>query len=237
MYVRWYLLTLFLVFFGLTAAPLWAQDEIKGMDEIEESSSVSDDEADDEDDDTKKKKKKSKKKGKKGKKSRKSSKEGADDTAAEDDAAEQEEPAESAVVTAFKKFRNVGGKLNTKAEYFIYLYSASTCGHCQRCMPVAVEQYKKMKSRKVELLVICGDGTEDAAKKYLKSYKMKNPAIMFSALQATKFTGLPGCGMPGLPAITVVSKDGTQIRNVIGAQQVIDTLNDWRSLTGNQKKK
>lgn len=238
MNVRWYLLTLFLGFFGLTSAPLSAQDETTSPDEFEETTADSDEEAgaDDEDDSKKKKKKNRKKKTKKGKKTKKNSREEADETA-EDDSAEKDAPAESAVVTAFKKFKNVGGKLNAKAEYFIYLYSASTCGHCQRCMPIAVEQYKKMKSRKVELIVICGDGSEDGAKKYLKSYKMKNPCIMFSALQATQFRGLPGCGMPGLPAVSVVDKDGKMLRSGIGAQQVMDILNDWRSLTGSDKKK
>ncbi len=238
MNVRWYLLTLFLGFFGLTSAPLAAQDEKTSPDEFEEITADADEEtgADDESDSKKKKKKNRKKKTKKGKKAKKSSREVADETA-EDDSADMDAPAESAVVAAFKKFKNLGGKLNVKAEHFIYLYSASTCGHCQRCMPIAVEQYKKMKSCKVELIVICGDGSEDAAKKYLRSYKMKNPTIMFSALQATQFRGLPGCGMPGLPAVSVVDKDGKMLRSGIGAQQVMDILNDWRSLTGNDKKK
>ncbi len=227
MTIRRKLLTLLVACFGLTLAPLSAQDDISLTDETE--TSVSD--SDTEDASTNKKKKKKGKKAKKGKKNKKADEETTDADASE----EQSEPAESAVVTAFKKFKNIGGRLNQKAEYYIYLYSASTCGHCQRCMPVAIEQYKKMKARKVELIVICGDGTEDAAKKYLKSYKMKNPCIMFSALQATGFRGLPGCGMPGLPAISVVDKDGQMIRNVIGAGQVIDTLNEWKSLTIDRK--
>lgn len=232
MKVRRYLLTLFLVFFALMAAPLSAQEEASSLDEFEESTEETSAD-DDAESDSKKKKKKKKNKKKKGKKGSKSGKNGKDkaDAEAEEESAESDKPAESAVVAAFNKFKNIGGKLNKKAEYFIYLYSASTCGHCQRCMPIAVEQYKKMKAKKVELIVICGDGTEDAAKKYLKSYKMKNPSIMFSALQATQFRGLPGCGMPGLPAISVVDKDGKMLRNVVGAQQVIDTLNDWKALT------
>lgn len=206
------------------------------MDEFEETSAADDEaEPDDEEDSKKKKKKKSKKKkGKKSGKSKKNSRDVAEEEA-EDADAESDKPAESAVVAAFKKFKNIGGKLNQKAEYFIYLYSASTCGYCQRCMPIAVEQYKKMKSRKVELIVICGDGSEDAAKKYLKSYKMKNPSIMFSALQATQFRGLPGCGMPGLPAVSVVNKEGKMLRSGVGAQQVMDILNDWKSITGGGK--
>ena len=123
-------------------------------------------------------------------------------------------------------------KPNLKAEYYIYLYSASWCGYCQQCMPVAEAQYKKMKgTRKVELIVICGDKTEAEGKEYMKSKKLKAPAIMFAELQATQFQGLPGCGMPGYPAISVVDKEGNMIKNVVGATAVTEVLNSWRELT------
>lgn len=221
------LLALIFVFFGLLSAPLSAQDAAGEMDTFEEMTEPADDaSADDEgeDDSEKKSKKKKKKKSKKSSKSKKDSKEAADEKT------EKKASAESAVVEAFGKFKNVGGKLNKKADFFIYLVTSSTCVHCQRCMPVAIEQYKKMKARKVELIIIDADTTEEAAKKYLKSYKLKNPCIMFSELQATKFQGLPGCGMPLPPSVSVVSKDGNMIKNVVGATQVIETLNDWRNL-------
>ena len=140
---------------------------------------------------------------------------------------------ESAVIQALSKFKVFNAKPNKKAEYFIYLYSASTCGHCQACMPIAAKEYSKMKSRKVELIVIDGDGSEKAAMKYLKEKRMRCPAIMFSALQATKFRGLPGCGMPGLPAISVVDKNGKGISggSGVGAAQVQEILKNWRSIT------
>lgn len=225
MKIRKYLSTLSFVFSGLLLAPLSAQDTAGEMDTFEEPTEATDDEpAADEEDSEKKSKKKKKKKSKKGSKSKKDSKEAADEKA------EKKASDESAVVEAFGKFKNVGGKLNKKADFFIYLVTSSTCVHCQRCMPVAIEQYKKMKARKVELIIIDADTTEVAAKKYLKSYKLKNPCIMFSELQATNFQGLPGCGMPLPPSISVVSKDGNMIKNVVGATQVIETLNDWRNL-------
>ncbi len=226
MKIRKYLSTLSFVFSGLLLAPLSAQDTAGEMDTFEEpTETTADESADDEEEDSEKKsKKKKKKKSKKSSKSKKDSKEVADEKA------EKKASDESAVVEAFGKFKNVGGKLNKKADFFIYLVTSSTCVHCQRCMPVAIEQYKKMKARKVELIIIDADTTEEAAKKYLKSYKLKNPCIMFSELQATNFQGLPGCGMPLPPSISVVSKDGNMIKNVVGATQVIETLNDWRNL-------
>ena len=155
---------------------------------------------------------------------------------AESDEEDSGKPATPKVVEALGKFKVFNAKPNLKADYFIYLYSARTCGHCQACMPVAVAEYKKMKSsRKVELIVICGDKSEDDAKKYMKSKKLKAPTIMFGALQATQFRGLPGCGMPGLPAISVVDKEGNKIKNVVGASAVQETLSGWRALTIGKK--
>ncbi len=143
-----------------------------------------------------------------------------------------EAPAKSAVVAAFENFKVLNARLNQKAEYFIYFYTSSTCVHCVNCMQIAAEQYKKMKaSRKVELVVICTDKTEADAKKYLKKSKIKAPCIMFDALKATQFKGLPGCGMPIPPAVSIVSKDGTLLQNELGGSAVQRALTDWRELT------
>lgn len=213
---------LWLLLFGciLTLAPVQAQGEMDDDEIVEKSSS-------------KKKKKKGKKSSRKSKKTVKDEDVEADSE--DEEAAAPEKPAKPStpkVVEALGKFKVFNAKPNLKAEYFIYLYSASWCGYCQQCMPVAVEQYKKMKSsRKVELILICGDKSEAEGKNYLKSKKLKSPAIMFSELQATQFRGLPGCGMPGYPAISVVDKEGNLIKNVVGASQVQAVLAEWRDLT------
>ena len=90
--------------------------------------------------------------------------------------AAEKEASKPAVLAALENFKVHNAKVNTKAEIYIYLYSASWCGFCRECMPVAVEQYKKMKSsRKAEIILIGGDKTEKEAVKYLKSYKLKAP--------------------------------------------------------------
>lgn len=192
--------------FCLAGMPVQAQEEID-----EEQTEASEDKP--------ARKKKSKKK--KGSKKRKAA-------AAEEESA----AAEPAVLAALKKFKVHNGKVNTKADYYIYLYSASWCRYCKECMPVAVEQYKKMKAgRKVEIIVIGGDKTEKEAIKYLKDSKAKMPGIMFDALKATNFQGLPSCGMPGFPAVTVVTKEGQMKANVVGGQQVKDVLTNWKKYT------
>ena len=188
----------------------------------------------------KKKKGKKSKKSKKGdKKSKKKASKNSEEQVEEESDAEAEEkkgPSKPAVVAAMEKFKILNGKPNLKADYYIYLCSASWCGYCQACMPVAMEQYKKMKaSRKVELIIIGGDKSEKEAVDYLKKYKAKNACIMFSALQATQFQGLPGVGMPGFPSVSVVDKDGRMIKNVIGATQVKEVLTNWRELTIGKK--
>ena len=55
---------------------------------------------------------------------------------------------------------------------------------------------------------------------------------MFEDLKATNFQGLPGCGMPGFPAVTVVSKDGQMLANVVGAGQVKEVLANWKQYAG-----
>ena len=145
----------------------------------------------------------------------------------------EKEEARPAVLAALENFKVHNARVNPKAEIYIYLYSASWCGFCRECMPVAVEQYKKMKSsRKAEIILIGGDKTEKEAIQYLKSYKLKAPGIMFNALKSTNFQGLPSCGMPGFPAVTVVTKDGKMLANVIGASQVKEVLANWKQYAG-----
>ncbi|MBR2144761.1 MAG: hypothetical protein IKK73_06230 [Akkermansia sp.] len=145
----------------------------------------------------------------------------------------EKEEAMPAVLAALENFKVHNARVNPKAEIYIYLYSASWCGFCRECMPVAVEQYKKMKSsRKAEIILIGGDKTEKEAVKYLKSYKLKAPGIMFDALKATNFQGLPSCGMPGFPAVTVVTRDGKMLANVVGAAQVKGVLTNWKQYAG-----
>ena len=64
--------------------------------------------------------------------------------------------AASPVVTAVKKVKKVKGRVNEKADYFIYLFSASWCGPCCREMPEIVELYDDIKkSGKVDIILFC----------------------------------------------------------------------------------
>lgn len=212
MTMRLYILALVLAFFTMTTVPAEAQESSKKTAKTSSKSA----------------KKKSRKfvwqtKNKKKSKSKKSRDEEEEDAGGE----------KNSVMTALEKFKVFNGKPNAKADYYIYFYTSSTCVHCVNCMGVAVEQYKEMKkSRKVEMIIVCADNTEDAANAYLKKSKMSAPCIMFSELQATKFRGLPGCGMPLPPSISVVSASGgNPVKTATGGGQVQEALKAWKSYT------
>ena len=180
----------------------------------------------------KKKSKKKKKSSKQKSRANDEETEAAGDDKDGEGAADEEEESLSAVAQALSKFKPVSGKPNLKADYYVYLYSASWCMYCKMCMPDAVSAYKKMRrSRKVELILIGGDKSRKEAAAYLKSSKGKMPCIFFDDLKATKFQGLPGCGMPGFPAVSVADKDGNVITTAVGAEQVKKVLTDWKTFT------
>lgn len=238
MAIKKYALALLVTWFGLSLAPLQAQDvEEFGLDSMTETA--------EEDADTPKTKKK-KKKSKKNKKSSKKKDKSADDAAADEQEADDSDDGDaksdagkdepSKVAQALKKFKPVSGKPNMKAEYYIYMYSASWCGYCKQCMPDAVAEYKKIRrSKKVEFILIGGDKTREEAAAYLKTYKAKMPCIFFDDVKATAFQGLPGCGMPGFPAISIADKDGKVLKSVVGATAVKEVIANWKDYTVNRK--
>ncbi len=133
--------------------------------------------ADDDGDEPKaKKKKKSKKKGKKDKKDKKKSK----------------YATEVGEQIAKLNFLNKN-KPNNKAEYFIYLSSASWCGPCRALHPQIVAKYKEMKRDKVELILVSNDHDEASGKAYAAGYPC--PAIMDA--ESSKLPGFtPASGIP-----------------------------------------
>ncbi len=139
------------------------------------------------------------------------------------DAAAETEP--RVAHAALAKIKPITGKINTKADYYIYLQSASWCGPCVVLMPEVVKEYKKLKRKKIELILVCADKTEDAAKDYVDKYKAKFPMVMSSS-------GLPGyAGGGGIPNATIVDADGKLIAK--GHGQIIL---EWKKTIGDDQK-
>ena len=61
------------------------------------------------------------------------------------------------------------------------------------------------------------------------------PCIWFEQLKATKFQGLPGCGMPGFPAVAIADKNGKHVASGVGAAQVQEIIKNWKAHTIDRK--
>ncbi len=136
---------------------------------------------------------------------------------------EQAEP--KAVHAALENIKPLAGDINTKADYYIYLQSASWCGPCVALMPDVVKEYKKFKRKDIELILVSADKTEEAAVDYVKKYKAKFPMVMSS-------TGLVGfAGGGGIPNATIVDADGNLIKKGNGR-----IILEWKDIIGDHEK-
>ena len=157
--------------------------------------------------------------------------------AAQDDADTSEAPAKhsrkpakklpSPVVTAVKKIKKVKGRVSDKADYYIYLLSASWCGPCCKEMPEIVETYNKeiKKSGKVDIVLFCQDRTADAAKAFVNNFKMKFLVVMGNDDKCAKVPGYAPAG--GIPHCIIVDRYGRTITSGHPA----GIIPNWESLT------
>lgn len=125
-----------------------------------------------------------------------------------------EDPGPGAVAEALKELKFISGKPLKNAKYYIYLHSSSTCVACANIMPAIVKEYKKMKKAKVEIILIDHDSTVEKAKAYVKSGRIRFPAMMDGAEAQT----LPGyTPVSGIPYAIIVDKHGTVIKQAHGS--------------------
>ncbi|MBQ2380887.1 MAG: TlpA family protein disulfide reductase [Akkermansia sp.] len=120
-----------------------------------------------------------------------------------------------AVHAAIAKTKFFNAKPSKKADYYIYLHSASWCGPCKALMPEIIKEYKKMKRKGVEIILLGHDKTEDAAKAYLKSYKAKFAGVLDNSPDARSLPGYTPAS--GIPAATIVDKNGKVITSGHGS--------------------
>ncbi len=121
-------------------------------------------------------------------------------------------------------------KPSKKAKYYIYLHSASWCGPCKALMPEIVKEYKKMKKKNVEIILIGHDKTPEAAKSYLEHYEAGFPGVLSSSADAKK---LPGITAPnGIPAATIVDAKGNVLYSGHGKGAL-----EWKKYCKPAKKK
>lgn len=113
-------------------------------------------------------------------------------------------------------------KPNLKAQYFIFLQSASWCGPCNAEMPEVTKAYEQMKaSGKVELILLSADRTEAEAKGFLDKYKATFPGLM---PKGASIPTLPEAR--GIPNATIMRADGTVLDSGHGS-----IIRGWKDKT------
>lgn len=128
----------------------------------------------------------------------------------------------SKVGKALSQLKTFNGKASKKALVYVYLQSASWCGPCNQEMPEVAKTYKAMKKDgRAEIILIGGDQTEDAAKKFLKKYKAKFPGILATAVNAAELPGFTPAR--GIPHATMVDGEG----NVLADGFPSEVLSGW----------
>lgn len=134
------------------------------------------------------------------------------------------------VLAALKALKPFNGKVNAKADYFVYLQTDGQDAKCDaKTMSQVSDIYREMKkSGRVEMVIVCLEGTEDEAKSFLRKHKLKIPAVMD---QNELIENLPGLNAArGLPYATFVGRDGKT--HMEGGMSV---LQQWENYTLRRK--
>ena len=130
------------------------------------------------------------------------------------DSTSQQETSANIAATA-KKLDSFKGKINSKAKYYAYLFSASWCTPCRAIMPDIVKEYRKMKRAGLEVILICADRGEVAAKDYVKKYRIKFPYVLASDPEVSTLPGFRPAR--GIPNVIFVDAAGNVITSGHGA--------------------
>ena len=91
--------------------------------------------------------------------------------------------------------------LTKPTKYYLFYYTASWCGPCQKFKPSLVEFYNKHKSgnNEFEVVLVSSDRSEEAMEEYAKSKEMPWPQLKLSNVEKFKKEFKhPGGGIPNL---------------------------------------
>lgn len=99
------------------------------------------------------------------------------------------------------------------AKYYVFYYTASWCGPCQRYTPSLVEWYEKNKNDNFEIFLISSDRDQKAMEGYTKSKKMPWPHLAFEHVKAFKGEFRETHAVRGIPSLIVCDPDGKVLGN------------------------
>lgn len=113
----------------------------------------------------------------------------------------------------------------TKPEkYYVFYYTASWCGPCQKFTPSLVDFYNDNKNDSFELVLITSDRSEDAMEDYAKDKKMPWP--MLKLKKAEDFKEEFKHGVTGIPSVIVCTLDGENLGNYRDLNRLKQLVND-----------
>ncbi|MDP3851834.1 MAG: thioredoxin-like domain-containing protein [Luteolibacter sp.] len=91
-------------------------------------------------------------------------------------------------------------------KYYVFYYTASWCGPCQKFTPSLVDFYQKNKNDNFEIVLITSDQDEDAMEDYAAEKEMPWPMLKFK--KAADFKKEFQHGVRGIPSVIVCDLEG-----------------------------
>lgn len=104
------------------------------------------------------------------------------------------------------------------AKYYIFYYTASWCGPCQKYSPTLVEFYNKNKNANFEIVLITSDSDEGDMENYAKEKKMPWPQLKMSRVE--KFGKQFDHQVSGIPSVITCDLDG----NIVSRSESVAEL-------------
>lgn len=139
-----------------------------------------------------------------------------------------------AALSGVKYVTETEPKLDAKV-YFLF-QSHSKCGFCVKHTPEIIAQYKRMRGKGAEIVLLNCDMNDEAALKWAESAGMTYPVVSPTERRKVPFNFDFTAGPPPpLPLMTAVTADGEPLGQA-GGPGVDDLLKDWRKLVNEAKK-
>lgn len=115
------------------------------------------------------------------------------------------------------------GTFDTKADYYIYFYSASWCGLCEKIMPQVKEAYREMQRTnqpKVEIILLGVDKTAEEVAAYRKEQKLPFYTVFARDKEVQMIPGF--YSVSGIPFCVFVDKHGNQFHSELGGEAILN---------------
>ncbi len=96
--------------------------------------------------------------------------------------------------------------LKKPSKYYVFYYTASWCGPCQKFTPSLVDFYEKNKNDGFEIVLITSDSDENSMEDYAVSKKMPWPQLKLK--KADDFKKKFQHGVRGIPSVIVCDLEG-----------------------------